>query len=220
MKKCFLFILVAAFSSSAFAQKIKVRKVRGNQAIVEFSGGTLNNGQVYELAGDDFGGPSFSGSAARNYVVTGSASITSLKSDASGSSSDSTFSFSGRFGWNLGTLEAGPMLVYKSVSIGSSTTNTMTFGAFGDYNMIANTPGEIFVYGAGGFGTFGQIDGGATKSDTMELFVGPFVKWFPGGNNVSLRFDLGYSYQKTSGGSGTDYTYTGFGGLGGIQAYF
>lgn len=214
----FLLSIILFFTSSAWAQKIRVTKVKGTQAVVEFSGGTLHAGQAYELSSENF---SESGSSARNYVISGSLSFYNTKSDAVGATSDTEIQMVGKFGWNEVDYEFGPQFAYVSQSSGSLSTSSMKFGAFLDYNMIPNTPGETFTYGLGGSGDFGQKDSGlGAKNSLMSFFVGPFAKWFPTGSPLGLRFDGGYFYQKISASSGTDRTTTGINANVGLTAYF
>lgn len=221
MKKiCILLVALLTFSSSAFAQKIKVRRVKGNQAVVEFGGAPLQPGQVYELmAQDDFGDASPS-TGGRNYVLGLNFSFSSSKSDAAGANNVTDISLSTRFGWNLGSFELGPVLSYRANDESSFNNTVIKAGVFGDFNVIPNIPGEVFIYGVGSYFVFGQRDNGAgTKGDIMEIFAGPFVKWFFGGSNYAIRFDGGYQFQKISSSSG-DVTLTGLGMTAGIQAYF
>lgn len=220
MKRWLLVLAILTFSSASFAQKIKVRRVKGNQAVIEFSGGSLQPGQVHELAPDEFGESSVT-SSSRHYVVGVSMSLQNTKSDAAGSENETDIELIGKFGWNFGTYEVGPLATYKSDQVGSITQKTYKFGAFGDFNMIANTPGEAFLYGVGATGSMGQFDsGGGSKRDLMEVFVGPFAKWFPSGSNVGFRVDAGYVYQKQSGGVGGDATVTGLLTSAGLIGYF
>lgn len=211
---------LSTYSSSSFAQKIKVHKVKGNQAVVEFSGGNLHVGQAYELAPDEFG-EATSSTSTRDYVVTLSVSLQNTKSDASGAESETDLSLTSRFGWNLGTYELGPLFSYTSDGTGSITTTLYKFGAFGDYNMIANMPGESFIYGFGGTFEFGGLDSGVgSKKDLIEFFVGPFAKWFPTGSPVGFRIDGGYVYQKQTSGVGSETTISGLSATAGLTAYF
>jgi hypothetical protein len=220
MKKIVIALVLLTFSSSAFAQKIKVRRVKGNQAVVEFGGAPLQTGQVYELmAQDDFGDAS-TGSHGRDYVLGLSFSFSSSKSDATGSANVTDISLSTRFGWNLGTFELGPLFSYRANDESSLNTTSLKAGVFGDFNIIPNIPGEIFIYGLGGYLVLGSRDNGAgTKSNITEVFAGPFVKWFFGGSAYAIRFDGGYQMQKLSAESG-DTTISGIGMTAGIQAYF
>ena len=220
MKKIVIALVLLTFSSSVFAQKIKVRRVKGNQAVVDFGGAPLQAGQVYELmAQDDFGDAS-TGSHGRDHVLGLNFSFSSSKSDAAGSNNITDISLSTRFGWNLGTFELGPVFTYRSNDESSLTQTSLKAGMFGDFNIIPNIPGEIFLYGLGGYLVLGSRDNGAgTKSTITEIFAGPFVKWFFGGSAYAIRFDGGYQMQKLSQDSG-DITISGLGMTAGIQAYF
>lgn len=219
MKKFILSTLVVlAFSSESLAQKIKVRRVKGNQAIVEFTGGNLEAGRVYELTADDFNSTSTGGSA-RQYVAAVSMSLKNTKSDATGAQNETDITMAGQFGWNLGSYEVGPLGVFAS-SAGGYTTSSYKLGGFLDYNMIANAPGEVFLYGIGGTLTVGQSDNGlGVKSDLMGFTVGPFAKWFPTNNDIGVRIDLGFIYEKSSGGS-SDVTVSGVNSSLGLITYF
>ncbi len=223
MRTILVALTVLATTSSAFAQKIKVRKVKGNQAVVEVSSGApLQLGQVYELISpDDFGESHTSGTSAtsRQYVIGLNFSLYNTKSDAS-SANENSLTLTSKFGWNLGSFELGPLLSYVSTDSGGIARSEMKFGAFGDFNVIPNIPGEVFIYGVGGYASMGQYDGGSgNKSDIMELFGSGFVKWFPTGSTFAVRFDGGYIYKKNSGTASTA-TLTGLGLTAGLSAYF
>jgi hypothetical protein len=221
MQKIVITLLVFfTFSSSAFAQKVKVRRVKGNQAVVDFSGTPLQVGQVYELMAQDDFGDSASGSHGRDYVLGLNFSFSSTKSDAAGAQNVTDISLTTRFGWNLGTYELGPVFTYRANDESSLNATSIKAGIFGDFNIIPNIPGEIFIYGVGGYFVLGQRDNGAgTKGSITEVFAGPFVKWFFGGSTYAIRFDGGYQMQKISQDSG-DVTLSGLGMTAGIQAYF
>lgn len=214
--------ILTVFSSEAWAQKIKVRRVKGNQAVVEFSGGTLKQGQAYELVHDEFAeaDSSAGGSSNRKYMVNVSFAMSAMKSDAAGSESETDMSLAARFGWNFEQFEIGPWFSYNSDSTGKVTVNVMKAGGWADFNLIPNIPGEIFVFGVGGYGAFGQSEGGTASLSILEFGGGPFVKWFPFATDVGLRADVGYGYQKQSGGTSGDATITGLTSTAGVIAYF
>ncbi|NUN04356.1 MAG: hypothetical protein HUU57_01225 [Bdellovibrio sp.] len=220
MKKWLLTLSLLTFASFAFAQKIKVKRVKGNQAVVEFSGGTLENGQVYELAGDDFVGTDSSTPSSRNNLLGLRFSFINTKSDAANSQNETDMRLDAQYGWNFGTFEIGPVVTYNSDQSGNVTTTSLVFGGFADYNLIPNMPGEVFVYGLGAQGGFGQSDSGTgQKRDVMLILAGPFAKWFPTGQNFGLRLDLSYMYLKSSGGT-TDTTLTGLAFGAEVVTYF
>ncbi|QDK38276.1 hypothetical protein [Bdellovibrio sp. NC01] len=212
-----------SFSQDAHAQKIKVRKVQGNKAIVEFTG-NLNQGSTYDLISpDEFGGEEASNN--RKYVVGVNFAMTNTKADAANSVNITTFNLAARFGWNFGSFEIGPMVGYAS-TIADLTSTTYKLGAFADFNIIPNIPGEAFLYGIGGTGSFGQHDPGSDtvvgdyKYDLFEAFVGPFVKWFPTGGPYGFRLDAGYIYQRQSTNTIGTIAVSGFAGNFGLFAYF
>lgn len=215
-----IFTAGALWSSPALAQKIMVKKVKGKQAVIEFSGRALKAGQSYEVSQDVFEDPSLD-AGERNYLVSVSFSLLNTKSDAANSENDTDIFFSGRLGWNLGNFEWGPLVSLTSDTNGATTSTIYQLGGFADYNMITNSPGEIFIYGLGGTGSWGQRQtSGASALDLLEMFMGPYVKWFPTGNSVGFRFDLGYIYIRQSGGIGSEITTTGLATTAGITAYF
>lgn len=209
--------LCLILSSTAFAQKIRVLKAKGNQAVVEFSGDSLQPGNAYELTSESF----FEAAASsRNYVINFNFNLNNLSSDAAGISNETDFNLAAQIGWNRRIFEFGPLVSFTSVGNTTNTTTTLQIGVFGDFNMLPNIPGEPFIYGVGGSFRIGQLDSGAgAKTDTMGFFVGPFAKWFPTSGPLGFRADFGYAYQKNSGGTG-DTTATGLSANAGIIGYF
>lgn len=218
-----VFATLVSFSMAAQAQKIKVRKIQGNKAIVEFTG-NITPGTTYELISPDEFGEETSANN-RKYLVGLSFNLGNTKSDAANSVNVTHIDLSTRFGWNFGSFEIGPVVSYFT-TIADVTSTTYKLGAFVDYNMITNIPGEAFLYGLGAIGSFGQHDPGTTlvvadtKYDLMEVFVGPFVKWFPTGGPYGFRLDAGYVYQRQNSTSLGTVTVSGFASSLGIFAYF
>lgn len=205
------------WTSMASAQKIRVLKIKGNQAMVEFSGGSLKQGNAYELSTESFFEAS---SSPRNYVIHLNFNLNTLNSDAAEASSETDFNVVTQAGWNKGLYEFGPLLSFSSSGDNANTTTSLQLGVFGDLNLLPNLPGELFVYGVGGSFRMGQVDTGAgAKSDTLGFFIGPFAKWFPTGAPVGFRADVGYAFQRISSGAG-DTTATGLSATAGIIGYF
>jgi len=216
-----LFLGAMSFSSSSFAQKIKVKKIKGNQAIVEFPASSpLQPGRVYELNSvDDMGTSQDSDSESRNHVIALSFSFASYKSNTVGATNDSLITGSGKYGWNLGSVEFGPVVSVQTETTSGLTSTSLLGGVFGDYNLIPNSSGEIFIYGLGAIVDFGTASNGQGTNTTTEVYyVGPFVKWFPFGNAVGLRFDADYNYKSKT--ATVAAAYTGFVFLTGIFAYY
>lgn len=217
LRALLFFLFFISFTPASWGQKIKVNRIKGNQAVVEISGGRLLEGRVYEISSDSFAETS---STARNHVIALGATLSNTKSDAANASNNTEISLSGKFGWNSGTFEYGPQGSYSSIGAGGATTTVLNLGVFADYNLTPNNPGETFLYGLGGTFDLGQADNGSgTKTDLMGFFVGPFAKWFPTGSPVGFRFEAGYVYSKRSA-TGGDVTITGISSNLALMAYF
>ncbi|HWU43248.1 MAG TPA: hypothetical protein VN132_07420, partial [Bdellovibrio sp.] len=107
MRHWIFIILLTLSSAAAEAQKIRVRKVKGNQAVVETTGAPLRQGATYDLISqEDFGDEATANN--RHYLIGLNFAMSSLKSDAAGSNNVTAIDFSTRFGWNFGNFEIGP----------------------------------------------------------------------------------------------------------------
>lgn len=218
MRQLLLIALLTSFAAPSFAQKIKVRKVKGNTAIVE-STGPLRPGAVYDLISpNDFSEDM--GSTPRKYLVGLNFVLTNTKSDAANSTNETDINLAIKFGWNLGTYELGPLVNYTMNHSNDVTQTTWKVGGFADYNFIPNVSGEAFIWGLGATGSFGNWDkGNGTKVDIVDVFGGPFAKWFPTSSVVGFRVDLGFSYRRQTTTAG-NATASGLASSAGIFAYF
>ncbi|WP_413584599.1 hypothetical protein [Bdellovibrio sp. HCB274] len=213
-----IFTLITLSAGSASAQKIKVRKVKGNTAIVE-SNSPLSPGAVYDLISQDQFGDEM-GMATRDHFVGMSFGFSNTKSDAQNATNESSMSLDMRFGWNLATFEVGPLVQFSMNHANDITSTAWKLGGFADYNLVPNITGEAFLYGLTAWGAFGNIDrGNGTKVDVVDAFGGLVVKWFPTSSSACFRFDLGYMYERQTV-TGGFYANTGFTGTAGIFAYY
>jgi hypothetical protein len=224
--KAFLILSGLLLSLPAWAQKITVTKVKGNQAVVRVSGGTLEMGQTYSLGGDDVESTMVSrGSRAggsRNNVFGFQAHLSNLKSETSASNISST-SWGGdiRYCWNKQTSEYGVIGSFDSTDSGGGATMSFGGGGFFDYNMTPNRPSTAMIMGAAIDGQYiiSTPPSGGTSSNSMRFYPSGFLKWFPLGNSTALRFDLGYRYWDTSTG-GSKTKLSGIDARGGLSVYF
>lgn len=217
-----MIILASVLTSSmAMAQQFKVEKVKGNKAVIEFSGANLSPGRTYAIGGasseDDSGG-----SGDRKYVIGGSFDLQFLTYSSSAlagtSSKDNLMGLLGRFGWNLENYEVGIIAGYTNSETSTTNSAAIKAGAFFDYNLTPNRPGENSIYGASAEGSYTSITS-STGGSILGLFVSGFAKWFVFGPSTALRVDAGYSYDK---GSYTSYSTTtqGLAVRGGLSTYF
>ncbi|QDK45978.1 hypothetical protein DOM22_12860 [Bdellovibrio sp. ZAP7] len=220
MRHLLLIITMMTLGSvSAYAQKIKVRKVKGNTAIIE-STSPLAPGAVYDLISEDQLGDD-SGPATRKNFVGLNLIFGNTKSDAPNSTNETTMSLMARYGWNLGTYELGPLVQMTMTHVSDVTATTWRVGGFADYNFTPNTPGEAFIFGLTAWGAFGNEDrGNGAKFDIVDIFGGGFVKWYPTtSSSACFRIDFGYQYERQTVAGGY-YSDTGITGSAGIFAYF
>jgi len=218
MRHFLLTALVLTLTSPAFAQKIKIRKVKGNTAIIE-SSSPLRPGAVYDLMSpneisEDIASYSRKSLWGLNFVLK------NTKTDDANTTNETNADLTVKFGWNLGTFELGPLLNYTMSHANDITQTLWKIGGFADYNFIPNISGETFLWGLGGTGSFGNWDkGNGTKVDIVDIFGGPFAKWFPTSSAVGFRVDFGLSYQRQTTTAGNN-TVSGLASSAGIFAYF
>lgn len=209
--------LILFCSPLAYGQKFTVNKIKGNQAVIEFTGSTLELGQTYDFSTDEF--PITNSPSRKNSITLGFAYIDTL-SDITNATNSSILSLNARYGWNFGTFEFGPIGSYLTTTGGGLTSTTFKVGGFADYNFNPNFAGEAFVYGLGVSFSGGIYDPGVGgQTDLLSGLAGPFAKWFPWEGPVGFRIDLGYVYETLSSSLRTS-TNTGTGLNVGINAYF
>ena len=141
------FLLVILFNLPAFAaEKIKIKKVKGNTAIIETEA-PLKEGQTYEITPEalsedvDYKANVLK---SRQNSLTAGTSFEYIKSDLLQSSS---FSLQARYGWNFSTLEVGLLTEISSLDQGGGATTSFLAGGYFDYNLISNRDPRQFIYG-------------------------------------------------------------------------
>ncbi len=201
MRNQIAFVVALLFCSSLLAQQGKVLQVRGSRAVVEFPIGTsLIQGGAVSLGGGGSSMPGAGNSAgaalgSREHTLAISASI--LSASQSGGGNSSTIGALFKYGWNAVKMEYGPQVSVQTSSVGSQTT--LAAGGFFDYNFVPNVPGQLSVYGLGATLDTGTVTASGTSSANTVLFFGGNFKWFPLGNTVALRTDVGVAYKPAAG---------------------
>lgn len=223
MKHIVITLLILIAAPLAQAQKATVLKVKNQQAIVQFPPGSPPYaGQTLDISSGG-GGDKKRSVGPRDNIIGVSGLLSSI-SNSLNSQDILTFNISGYYGWNTGQYEYGPVASFGYTNVDPRSDRTIRAGGFLDYNLVHNAPGVDWVYGVGTLATLGQksvsITGGHEASETlMGLFVGGFAKWFPLGNSVALRGDLGYDFERVAP-SGASYNRSGFLARGGLWVYF
>ena len=226
MRFC-LMALMISFAGTAFAQDLVVTKVKGNTALVKFSGAPLTVGQRISASGNDgVSSGSGSGDSSRKTIIGVSGEFYSEKTSVSASGVSATntsnlLTLTGRYGWNAETMEYGFIGELNNSDNGSGSTLTYGGGGFFDYNFQPNRPGQQMIWGVGGSAEYklASPPNGATGSSTIKLFPSGVFKWFPLGTSTGIRLDFGYEYDQSTQGQ-TKSTLTGLHALAGFVVYF
>lgn len=137
-------------------------------------------------------------------------------SGGTASSSTTSLSLDGYFGWNHVQYEFGPKVTFLNSSGGGASSSVLGIGAYGDYNFVPNRVGEKFVYGLTGDFTVGSATVGGASESSMGFSLGGVGKWYFASSSTSaVRLELVYDYTKTG-----PITVNGIVARAGFQTYF
>lgn len=216
-------LLLMLFAEPLLAEKIKVKKVKGTQAVIE-TVTPLEEGQTYELVSDalsqDVDYKSSVLLSRRNSLTIGG-QLDFLRSD---SLSQNRLSLQARYGWNFSTLEVGAFFEATSLDQGAGATTTMLGGGYFDYNLIPNRDPKKIIYGPFaliGIGSTsypsGSTAGGSVS--TLQTNFGGFFSYFVGTSTTALRGELYGTYQQVNT-TAQQSSLTGLGARGLLVFYF
>lgn len=218
----FFAALIPFAAQTAHADQIKVRRVKGKNAIVE-SSIPLEEGQTYEIVPEpvsadvDF---KTEGLKSRSNSLSFGSQFSYLKSDTTESTN---FSLQVRYGWNFSSLEIGALANGTSTDSGSGATTTYALGGYFDYNLVPNRDPRKTIYGVFALGSFGgsQPPSSSTTGNTttIEADAGAFLTYFIGDSTTALRGE-GYFVYQQSNTSTTNTNITGGGARGLLVFYF
>lgn len=205
------------------AEVIKVKKIKGNQAIIETEI-PLVEGQTYELVNElvsqdvDYKSNVFK---SRGNSVTLGAQLDFLRSS---NYQSNNYSLQGRYGWNFSNLEIGAMANLQSTDVGAGATTTILGGGYFDYNLIANRDPKKTIYGAFtllgvGSTSYPSASTSGGSSTSLQINIGGFLSYFIGETSTALRSELYGIYEQVST-TATQSTLTGFGARALIVFYF
>ncbi|MCB0386216.1 MAG: hypothetical protein KDD43_12555 [Bdellovibrionales bacterium] len=236
MKVLSLLCLSFLFIWPAFAQEVKVLKVKGNKAVIRIpkdmdisKGQTLMIGGGGEEDEEGGGGAMSKGSGSRNTAIAGTFSMESLsfeRETAAGGKTtgdSTTMSLQVSYGWNKGWAEYGPVFVYESTDSGTSKSTEFNLGGYFEYNFKVNKPGEWMIPAAGIQVAWAQLS--TESSSSSADGNGPVIdiyfscKLFPWSDNFAIAPRLGYQ-MKTYDFSDYKYTYSGLVLAASLMGYF
>lgn len=224
--KAFLLGTLVLAASPAWAQKITVKKVKGNQAVIQINGGAVKVGQSFDLSKESPGGEDLelvgSNTGPRNKVLGFSSTVASTTSQVgNGKSSNTEYGATFKYGWNKGAFEFGFNALFNSSDSGSGATASFGGGGFFDWNFKANRPGNDMIFGLGGDLNYTIVNPpqGQQSSNRMTIYPSAFMKWFVLGTPTAIRFDAGYLMDELGSGSAKTKI-NGFVIRGGFAVYF
>lgn len=188
-----LLCLFALSPEVASADSVKVRRVKGLNAIVE-SSVPLEEGQTYRLVPDRISEDVDYKSSVlktRDNSLTLGTRFSFLKSETSESTE---FDLQVRYGWNFSTFEVGAVLNADSADAGSGATTTILAGGYVDYNFVPNRDPKKIIYGPTVLVAFGSTQfpsstaGGSATLTTIN--AGAFLSYFIADTTTALRAEL------------------------------
>ena len=217
-----ILLLFTFFSDSASAEKIKVKKVKGTQALIETIT-PLEEGQTYDLDSEPISQNidyKTSVLLSRRNSLTLGGQLNFLRS---ASTQSNQFDLQARYGWNFSTIETGVFIEISSADVGAGATTTILGGGYIDYNVIPNRDPKKVIYGA-----FGLIGIGSTSYpsstaggsvSTLQSNFGSFISYFIGSSTTALRGEVYGTYQQVNT-TAQQSTLTGLGARGLLVFYF
>ena len=222
-------VAVIFATRSAFSAEALVMKAKGRQAIIQFTGDFIPKaGSKIEVGppGESAGRMSTDASpnTQRLHLIALSANLSSLSvastsGTATTTSSSTNIGLTGQLGWNLETIEVGPLLSLSYRGAGSASTTTFSGGVFLDYDFLPNVPTAVVVAGFGGQLFAGRsTSSGGSSGSSFGVLGGGQLKWFCFSHQAALRLDAMADYEHGS--SAITTTQTGFLLKAGIQYYF
>ena len=215
-------ILLTPLIAPATATKIKVKKVKGQMAVVQFQGKMLD-GENYLLVPGD-GSEKDLRTGPRNYRLGVSLNFTSLKTKTSSIEyNPNEFTINSDFGWNYESYELGPILGYSSSSTGfGGSTTYLTVGAFYDYNFTDNKDPISYLFGTGLRLTYVNITPASGSSGLYNMIVYPnlFWKWWAFGHSTAFKADIGYDIENGKDSAASSVSTSGIKSTAAILLYF
>ncbi len=205
---------------NAKAASFTVKKVKGKQAVIEYSGPSVENGRTYKFSAQNEATNS-AGSRDR-FLIIRELTLSSLSSTTSGTSGGTInqFSILMGYGWNKENFEFAPLFGFRILDAGAGANTTFTLGALADYNFRSNIAEYFSLFGGSIEATYEKTNGNSAASSpsTTQAFLSGFWKWFLFENSICLRIDTGYLYSKKS--STTETTTSGIYSRGSFVVYF
>lgn len=179
-------------SLSHAAESFTVKKTKGRQAVIE-SSIPLVEGETYiiqtskqsGLISEDVTYPRSNRSRENSFSAGINSSF--FKAD---NLQEHQIDIEGRYGWNFGDYEVGPLLHIGLLDEGAGFNTDFYVGGYFDYNITPNVGREEMVYGvtAQAYGGNREFTNGAS-SQVLAMGAGGFLSWYLMGSTTALRFE-------------------------------
>lgn len=192
-----LLALVLLTTLSTHADSITVKKIKGNQAVVEMSS-PLEIGKTYNLESENLTLSTDFSSQFKSRLNSISLGY-NFNFLSANKTQDSTFAFFGRYGWNHSIFEFGPVIQVEIYDKGFGTNTTYLVGGYFDYNYGENKSPRDLVYGPTAQISLGNRNfesGGSAQLSQIQ--VAGFLTWFINRSPVALRIEVGYQTRRIS----------------------
>lgn len=200
---CFLFSF--ALVQSEAQTTARVLKVKGRKAIVELDDtGLLQRGDEIIVESRSASLQQYDTGSRKN-SISGSGSFASISTETERDNvpnekvETTTFTLEGRYGWNIGVYEYGPVLSYSSSTVDSDNSSNLSLGGFFDYNFYkANKPGVQLVPTSGVQVSFlsANADSQSGSGFGFTTYIG--AKYFLLTQSLAFTGYLNIDYQSVS----------------------
>lgn len=174
------------------AESFTVKKTKGRQAVIE-SSTPLVEGETYiiqtskqsGLISEDVSYPRSNRSRENSFSAGINSSF--FKADKL---QEHQIDIEGRYGWNFGDYEVGPLLHIALLDEGAGFNTDFHVGGYFDYNIVPNVGRAEIIYGltAQGFGGNREFTNGSS-SQIFAMGAGGFLSWYLMGSTTALRFE-------------------------------
>ncbi len=189
--------VVLCFSGTALAQKIKIKKVKGNSALIE-STIPLEEGKTYDLDSTPMAVSvdySAQGFKSRQNSFSLGMNFSSFNSSIV---QRTNFSVQGRYGWNFSFLELGLAAQVSFLDQGGGGQTDFSGGGYFDYNLITNRDSRAFIYGLFTMLMLGSTQKNGGSASLVDLNAGAFFSYFPNHSTTALRLESFADFQQVT----------------------
>jgi len=189
--------LLTLSNSPLLAATIKIKKTKGNSAIVE-SSIPLEEGLTYSLESDKITeDPTFiKNTSPRKHSLTLGGQFSFLKGT---NTQENRFQLEGRYGWTTINYDYGPILYFDTYDLGAGYNTEFYVGVFFDYNLSPNRPQDTYFIGLTAQAYGGNLNyATGASSQIYKIDAGGFMNWFVFRNSTAVRIEGLYELKRVN----------------------